>query len=599
MPQGAPPSPVVFSAVIDPIHSIVRNCKRGCTLHGSIAPTGSSGFADDSPLHTDGPDAVSAMAILIPKVAAYVEWAGMEINMTKSPVTAMDMRTGQRIATDSITLHGVPFPVVPPNKSHKHLGLRMALNGDFSDEKDHVRKEMQERLRALAEDRVVSRKEKEMIIKTGICTVFSYSAGFVNWTNMELEGISRMWIKAYKQAWALPCSMDSSPIILDQSDGGRGCPLATTLWTREALDVLEQCISLPGEISTIVRRHLTQQCNAHGCHALNQLQLLLRVGRADTVLELLLTRLDEQGLEISSPWAATSEECIVNVLWPRIHNAWLEKERWNGCTEVLEAVRTEWVQAQLCLKACGKLGDSALAILSTAQLRGDHNRWMRLDELISRKCHLTMSEYTALTSWLPAPFASRVGEPADSDILEVLEDAAAEASITCGGNGTEYDRPSKRRRHGRVQMTTTRAESTAPENCPQCIRGQITDMLQHNQLVLRYSPPAGLPDTDISKIADPQLLDSLCHGRAVFPYPCNDNNTVMVECLTSLRTVVSPYPFKQEYMVARLFAVDGATPLTVLQMALVRDCLIGADRERLRDACARPCWTVAQDEYDD
>jgi hypothetical protein len=222
---------------------------------------------------------------------------------------------------------------------------------------------------------------------------------------------------------------------------------------------------------------------------------------------------------------------------------------------------------------------------------------MRLDELISRKCHLTMSEYTALTAWLPAPIASRVGEPADSDILEVLEDAAAEASNTCGGNSTEYDRPSKRRRHGRMQMTKTRAESTAPEYCPQCIRGQITDMLQHNQLVLRYSPPAGLPDTDISKIADPQLLDSLCHGRAVFPYPCNDNNTLMVECLASLRTVVSPYPFEQEYMVARLFAVDDATPLTVLQMALVRDCLIGADRERLRDACARPCWTVAQDEY--
>ena len=43
-----------------------------------------------------------------------------------------------------------------------------------------------------------------------------------------------------------------------------------------------------------------------------------------------------------------------------------------------------------------------------------------------------MSEYTALTAWLPAPIASRVGEPADSDILEVLEDAAAEASNTCG-----------------------------------------------------------------------------------------------------------------------------------------------------------------------
>jgi hypothetical protein len=58
----------------------VHNCKRGCTLQGSIAPT--CGFADDSPLHTDGPDTVQqAMAIMVPKVADDGEWAGMEINM--------------------------------------------------------------------------------------------------------------------------------------------------------------------------------------------------------------------------------------------------------------------------------------------------------------------------------------------------------------------------------------------------------------------------------------------------------------------------------------------------------------------------------------
>ncbi len=60
---------------------------RGCTLQGKI-PTGSSGlahnFADDSPLHTDGPDAVPAMAIMVPEVAAYLEWAGMEVNVPKS-----------------------------------------------------------------------------------------------------------------------------------------------------------------------------------------------------------------------------------------------------------------------------------------------------------------------------------------------------------------------------------------------------------------------------------------------------------------------------------------------------------------------------------
>ena len=128
-----------------------------------------------------------------------------------------------------------------------------------------------------------------------------------------------MWILAYKQAWALPGSMDRSHIMLDQSDKGRGCPSATNLWIREALDVLEHFVSLPSEISRIVMHYLQQQCNADGCHELNQFQLLLRVGRTDTVLEMLLARLDEQSLEISSPWGASDEEHIVDALWPRIH----------------------------------------------------------------------------------------------------------------------------------------------------------------------------------------------------------------------------------------------------------------------------------------
>ncbi len=106
----------------------------------------------------------------------------------------------------------------------------MALNGDFSAEKEHVCQVTRQRLAALVEDRVLSRKEKELVIKTAVCTVFRYSAGFVDWSNTELDYISKLWIRAYKQAWALPGSMDSSPIMLDQSDG-RGCPSALHLWS--------------------------------------------------------------------------------------------------------------------------------------------------------------------------------------------------------------------------------------------------------------------------------------------------------------------------------------------------------------------------------
>ncbi len=202
----------------------------------------------------------------------------------------MDMLNGQRVtvATDSITLHGQPFPVILPNQSHKHLGLRMALDGNFLAEKEHVRLDMIQLLAALAEDRVLTQTEKERVITTAVCSVLTYSAGFADWTSTELYHISKMWTRAFKQAWALPSSMDISPFILGQPDGDRGCSLATNfnLWTREVLDVIAQCVSLP-ETSQIVQHCHRQQCISRGCQTLNQLQLLVRIGgRAASVLQL-------------------------------------------------------------------------------------------------------------------------------------------------------------------------------------------------------------------------------------------------------------------------------------------------------------------------
>jgi hypothetical protein len=205
--------------------------------------------------------------------------------------------------------------------------------------------------------------------------------------------------------------MDTSPIILGQPEGGRGCPSAISLWTREVFDVIEQCVNLPGEISRIVTHCMKKQCVAHGCHTLNQLQLLLRVGgKADSVLELFLLRLDEQGLEISSPCEVGTDDSIVQVLWPRIYSAWLEKVRWRGCREIADEVRTEWDQARLCMETCGKLGCAIPTILSIPQLRGSQTRWLRNDELRRWQCHLTLSEYATFISWLQTSCESCTGE---------------------------------------------------------------------------------------------------------------------------------------------------------------------------------------------
>jgi hypothetical protein len=243
------------------------------------------------------------MQAIVAPVGAYLRWSGLLINMLKSKISAIDYSTGGVVATDSIQHDGAAFPVLPPDQAHKHLGMRMTLTGDFSQEKARVTDEMRLRLSALRTDKMLPPVLKEVAIKIGVVSVFRYSAGLVPWSKTELDHISKSWVAAYKQAWTFSKTLDSSPMCLDLDEGGRACPSAGEEWIRAVLEVWEQCISLPGEISRQAMQHLQQSCLDHGCYALNQLQCLLRVGgQADSVLERLLIRLDEQGLALSSPW---------------------------------------------------------------------------------------------------------------------------------------------------------------------------------------------------------------------------------------------------------------------------------------------------------
>ena len=474
------------------------------------------------------------------------------------------MSTGRPVPTDSVTFNGVPFPVILPDQPYKHLGVRGTMMGDFSAEKQHVLGDMTKKLEALREDRVLSHTEREQIIVIAVCSIFNYSAGLVDWSKSELDNITTMWTRAYKQAWALPRSADGSPIIVDHSNGGRGCPSATEMWIRAVLDVLDQSISLPGEISEMVVHYLKRQCTAYGCQTLNQLQLMLRViGRAVSVLELFLYRLDEQGLEVSSPWGAGEEVSIAESLWPALHRAWLRKQQWSGCTELDESVLTEWDHAQLCVRACRKLGNVEPAIWAVSQLRGSQSQWLDITELRHRRCHLTSAEYAALVSWLPSCRLlppSRRGEPPQ----EPAE-----------GVGTTM---------------------TNLDPIPPCIAGTVIDTRGHDQVVLRSLPPRGVTEVAVSKTSDLTLAALLCHHRAIFPLPVNDHEARPVECLTPLRRVIHHYPFQQEYIIVRLPHAPEH-PVAVLSLALVRDCLLGDGRESLYEACCRPHWVVDQADF--
>ena len=129
----------------------------------------------------------------------------------------------------------------------------MTLTGSYKEHKEYVLAKMKRRCKALAEDDAIPRGGiKELAVTSGIVSIFRASAGVVPWTRAELDDSTKVWIRAFKQAWEYSTSMDSSVIIVDQNDGCRRCPSGREVWMDDVLTVMDQCIQLPGEISAIL-----------------------------------------------------------------------------------------------------------------------------------------------------------------------------------------------------------------------------------------------------------------------------------------------------------------------------------------------------------
>ncbi|MFM9151106.1 MAG: RNA-directed DNA polymerase, partial [Candidatus Planktophila sp.] len=554
VPQGSHPSPLVYILTFNPIHVIARICGKGCSMHGLI-PNGSSGFADDTTLHTDGVNAVSSMQAIVSLVGAFLSWMGQMVNMLKSKISAINFANGHTVATDSIKLNGAVFPVQPPHKALKQLGVRIAMTDDFSEEKAYVMEEMKQRLSALRLDRVLSPILKELAIKIGVVPVFRYSAGVVPWTKTELEQISQLWLAAFKHAWTFSPKLDGSPISLDKDDGGRECPSASEEWVRAVLDLLEQCICLPGEISQIVTHHLEQTCLAHGCYALNQLQCLLRLGGghgALSVVERLLLCLDEQGLVVSSPWPQRDDQLITAELWPQMWAAWAERQKWAGCRELSSEVEEQWKHAKDCLRACTELAQSR--IWTTRQLRGSHGAWLQRDELSRRHCSLTAEEYSSLTSWLNRANTQSSTSSASAPLAHdaAPSQSACDNAALQSGMSTAY--------YGVL---------------PPCIRGRQVALLDGAQVEMECLPDESVSrEQQVSEVSDVQLVQCLCRSRAVFSFTADGSHYRQVECLAPYNTVSSEVHADESIIVGTFQPEPRSVPrLAVFTAALIRDTL--------------------------
>jgi hypothetical protein len=222
-------------------------------------------------MHSDCPDAVPAMQVMV-LVSKYAQIESRGENY---------YATGLAVATDSVTFNGVPFTVLPPDAARKALGVFMTLTGSYKEHTEYMMAKMRKRCKALAEDDAIPRGAiKELAITTGMVPILQAIAGVVPWTGAELDVITKLWIRAFKQSWEYSTRIDSSAIIIDRADGKR-CPWGREIWTEDVLTVMDQCIELPGEISDVLLDRLRIANSPEGA----QLSARCRKWYVSTVLQ--------------------------------------------------------------------------------------------------------------------------------------------------------------------------------------------------------------------------------------------------------------------------------------------------------------------------
>ncbi len=82
------------------------------------------------------------MHTLVSQLNKFYQWAGLTINNLKCTVIAHDWVTNKPLATSHFLIKGKPLPRLQPHQTYKYLGVEVAINGSWAQEKARVRAEL-------------------------------------------------------------------------------------------------------------------------------------------------------------------------------------------------------------------------------------------------------------------------------------------------------------------------------------------------------------------------------------------------------------------------------------------------------------------------
>ena len=165
-------------------------------------------------------DTAAGFRTLLYRLNRFYHWAGLQVNNSKSAVFAYDFGSNTALPTDHLRLQNRPIPKLPLTGTYKYLGVEFSPGGSWAIEKARVRRKLKDCISALKGSPYLP-QQLDRVVRACMLPLFRYGAALVEWTDRELDDVTRIWANARRLAWKLaPGSPNALHVLPPEMGGG-------------------------------------------------------------------------------------------------------------------------------------------------------------------------------------------------------------------------------------------------------------------------------------------------------------------------------------------------------------------------------------------
>ena len=258
--QGDPLSVAIFNTVMATLaDSLKADQPLGYTFSNSPRCMNVLQYADDTCLVANGPASCQQM---LKKVEGWLTWTGMKVKVPKCFSLAIAASSGRRY-DPALHLSGLHIPYIT-DQTIKFLGGPICVPQTNRVQKNHLVEKLQQLLQRV-EEVPVTRKQKLLLYKAGICPRLNWDLGVmdlpISWVKTTLEAMATRYLKRWS---GLARAADPSRLYLPKMEGGLQLPPLSLLYKKLKVSEASLMLTSRDRITQLAPTELSDKKRARG-----------------------------------------------------------------------------------------------------------------------------------------------------------------------------------------------------------------------------------------------------------------------------------------------------------------------------------------------